>query len=132
MPLSEPPLGLTPSTCSLAQLAEYLSWWHRARYGLHPVHLHATALKLQEEVGEVSRAMLKMRASSGTGADVVEELADTVMVCFHLARGIGKDLGAAILKKLHVNVKRLDDPNYGRPQPQATTRQHACGERCGE
>lgn len=126
-------LNLISNQTTLAQLSEYLSWWHRARYGMHPVHLHATAIKLMEEVGEVSRALLKLRSGQATAGDVVEELADTVMVCFHIARGLDRDLGDAILRKLAVIVKRLDDPSFGRkPERQATTHQHACEGGCGE
>lgn len=93
---------------TLHDLAARLADWHRAKYGDRPVQFDRTVLKLYEEFGELALAL------ECSPSEFATEAADVVIVLFHLVRGRGVSLAAAIERKLAVIEERLTNPNAGR------------------
>jgi NTP pyrophosphatase (non-canonical NTP hydrolase) len=106
------PFVKEPSHPTLQAVEYRLENWHDTKYG-PTVKVSETFEKLIDEQGELARAMALVRKGAGN-AEVLEELADVAIVCFHLARAFGGRLGEWNLRKIVVNEKRLHDPNFGR------------------
>jgi NTP pyrophosphatase (non-canonical NTP hydrolase) len=93
---------------TLAAVERRLAEWHLRKYGPAPVDLARTVAKLGEEFGELCRAFLR------GGKAIGREAADMVFVLFHLVRGCGYSLTAAVNEKIPVIERRLTDPSAGR------------------
>jgi NTP pyrophosphatase (non-canonical NTP hydrolase) len=79
---------------TLAAVERRLAEWHLRKYGPAPVDLARTVAKLGEEFGELCRAFLR------GGKAIGREAADMVFVLFHLVRGCGYSLTAAVNEKI--------------------------------
>lgn len=66
-----------------------------------------TLLHLMEELGEVSRELLRTRGYKEGEARLSGELADVALLLYKLADQLGVDLEEAMLQKLEENEKRF-------------------------
>ena len=89
---------------TLTAIERRLALWHKAKYGDKGVDIAKTTIKLAEEFGEFAKDIVKDRKK-----EALIELADIVIVCVHLARGLGGSIATALAEKIPIIEKRVTD-----------------------
>lgn len=105
---------ILPQFMSLGDYDAAVEKWHYLRYGGRTPDKVRTLAKAREEFRELEEELAK---SDPDPDKVAEEAADVLGVLFNLCRGHGRRLSDAMVKKLQVIYRRLEDPNYGRHHP---------------
>ncbi len=88
---------------TLTQLEDRLAKWHKNKFGTRDIDFIRTVAKGTEELGELSKALLKRDWNNAS-----EEVCDVFFVLLHIARGLGMDLMTEAALKLDVIEKRLE------------------------
>ena len=84
---------------TLSELQHQVDQFDRAR-GWHQVAPAHIGLHLMEELGEISRELLRRASYKGGAGHLDQELADLLILIAKLANRVEIDLGTSVTKKL--------------------------------